>query len=184
MKYPVSNAIGYDVNIGKHIFNRTIKNGKLVGAKLMAFYYTSLITDEISRLKLENFGRVVCEMAEKHNKNQTSRVNLLVHGTTAAASEVQRGFMNTMKLTVGCELFLQCFICCFSCFCYVIFVSFSFVIFFVDASKAELQPNVVQFCGTDCSIVGMCEWNWSVMFDWNKNQHTFHNRSNWFISLY
>lgn len=69
----------------------------------MAFYYTSLITDEISRLKLENFEKFVSEMAQEHNKNASSKVNLMVHGTTSAGSEIQRGFKDNMKLIIGCK---------------------------------------------------------------------------------
>lgn len=105
VKYPVSKAFGFDVNIGKHMFNRTIKDGKLVDVKLMAFYYTSLITDNVSRLKLENFERRVSELAREHNKNESSKVHLMIHGTTAAGAEIQRGFMDTMRLVFGCESF-------------------------------------------------------------------------------
>jgi hypothetical protein len=99
--------MSYDVNIGKHVFERNITNGKLVGAKMLAFYYTSLITDDISRLKLENFENRANEMAREHNMNGSNLVHLTIHGTNTAGSEIQRGFKDTMKLTIGCKSLLQ-----------------------------------------------------------------------------
>ncbi|KAI6191206.1 SSD domain-containing protein [Aphelenchoides bicaudatus] len=100
-RYPVSKAMGFDVNIGKHVFERNITNGKLAGAKMLAFYYTSLITDDVSRLRLENFERRINEMAQEHNQNASKLVHLTIHGTNTAGAEIQRGFKDIMKLTIG-----------------------------------------------------------------------------------
>lgn len=70
---------------------------------MMAFYYTSLITNDTSRLKLELFENRVNELAREHNKNESKLVHLTIHGTNTAGNEIQRGFQDTMKLTVGCK---------------------------------------------------------------------------------
>lgn len=105
MMYPVSKALGYDVNIGKHIFERSTTNGSLTGAKMMVFYYTSLIKDEKSKLQLETFERRVSEMAKEHNRNNSKLVHLRIHGTNTAGHEIRRGLKDTMKLIIGCESF-------------------------------------------------------------------------------
>jgi hypothetical protein len=95
--------MGYDLNIGKHVFERNITNGHLVGAKKLAFYYTSLITDDVSRQKLETFEKIANKMAREHNKNGSKKTHLTVHGSNTVGAEIQRGFKDTMKLTVGCK---------------------------------------------------------------------------------
>ncbi|KAI6174031.1 hypothetical protein M3Y98_01146000 [Aphelenchoides besseyi] len=104
LKYPVSEVLGFDVNIGKHVYHRNIsEKGILQGAKMLAFFYTALITDETSRDQLQFFERSVTELAQLHNVNSSRLVNLTVHGTNTVGEEIKKGVQETMLIVFGCE---------------------------------------------------------------------------------
>jgi hypothetical protein len=137
----------------------------------MAFYYTSLITDEISRLKLVNFGDEVAKLVSEHNNNSSSRIHLILHGTTVAGAEVQRSASETMKLSVGCKsLFLCSLLFIFFSFarCFLVFLALSYI-FIVDARKTCVQAIVFQYFGTFFASFGISKRVWTIVFNWRSN---------------
>ncbi|KAL3072549.1 hypothetical protein niasHS_017523 [Heterodera schachtii] len=95
MRYPVSRVFGYDVNIGKHVFDRTVdENGELIGAKFVAFYFASFSREEHREKELEVFEQTVEREAEKHNARKDRRVELIAHGSNTVAKEMARGVLN------------------------------------------------------------------------------------------
>ncbi|KAI3415890.1 hypothetical protein GPALN_005454 [Globodera pallida] len=95
MQYPVSRVLSYDVNIGKHVFNRTVDSkGELVGAQYIAFYFTSFSRELLREKELELFEQAVEREAARHNAQKDKRVELVAHGSNAVSSEMTRGVLD------------------------------------------------------------------------------------------
>lgn len=60
MQYPVSSVLTYNINIGKHVFNRTYdKLGNLVKAKFIVFYFTILLNSRKRQIQATEFEKIV-----------------------------------------------------------------------------------------------------------------------------
>uniref|UniRef100_A0A914HD77 Chloride channel protein n=1 Tax=Globodera rostochiensis TaxID=31243 RepID=A0A914HD77_GLORO len=107
MQYPVSRVLSYDVNIGKHVFNRTVDSkGELVGAQYIAFYFTSFSRELLREKELELFEQAVEREAARHNAQKDKRVELVAHGSNAVSSEMTRGVLDAGRnKLVGLNLF-------------------------------------------------------------------------------
>ncbi|CAD5228664.1 unnamed protein product [Bursaphelenchus okinawaensis] len=97
IRWPVSQIMGYNVNIGKHFFNRTVNptTGELEKADILALYYTAMQSDHQSTEKLRVFEREVARLAEIINNNNGSSITLVVHGTNTVGEQIKTGFEHT-----------------------------------------------------------------------------------------
>lgn len=61
MRYPVSSVFTYDINIGKHVFNRTYDNKTedLVGASYIAYYFTVFLSSGLRKIQVNEFETIV-----------------------------------------------------------------------------------------------------------------------------
>ncbi|CAD5235694.1 unnamed protein product [Bursaphelenchus xylophilus] len=117
IKWPVSKVMGYNVNIGKHFFNRTVDNrtGELVGAEILAFYYTAMQTDQLSTNKLRVFEQEVKRLAKRINKDPESPIEIVVHGTNIVGDQIKGGVVKTANyLAIGLSVSMVVFLVLFS----------------------------------------------------------------------
>ena len=63
MEYPVSQVLFYDLNIGKHVFERSYDNktGHLIGAKFMAYYFTIFMETPLIERQIAHFEKTCCK---------------------------------------------------------------------------------------------------------------------------
>ncbi|KAH7719810.1 patched family protein [Aphelenchoides avenae] len=98
-RYPASEVLSFKVNIGKHVFNRTVdERGELTGAKIMAFYLTAFVENGTTPEKLRHFEEIVSNISSVHNADPRRKVELLVHGTHTAAREIRFGMEEAILL--------------------------------------------------------------------------------------
>ncbi|VDK79147.1 unnamed protein product [Litomosoides sigmodontis] len=107
--YPLSTAGPYEVNIGRHLFNRTIdEQGIVVGVGTVAIYFTTFVTDSTKQKQLDIFEEQVSREVLNHNRNPNNVVTFVLHGAHTVNSEIRRGiqlvlpyyFTGTLLLTV------------------------------------------------------------------------------------
>uniref|UniRef100_A0A7E4VJB4 SSD domain-containing protein n=1 Tax=Panagrellus redivivus TaxID=6233 RepID=A0A7E4VJB4_PANRE len=110
-KYPVFDILIYKANIGKFIFKRTEdEHGTLIGSQLMAFYFMHFVHSPARKAQLEELDGKVFKYIQSHNANGRNKVEIFIHGTHRVASEVMRGFEETVpRVSVGLILGLSVF---------------------------------------------------------------------------
>ncbi|CAK5036840.1 unnamed protein product [Meloidogyne enterolobii] len=99
--YPISKVLGYDVNIGKHIFNRSInEKGEIINATMVALYFSTFINDNSTKLFLNKFEEKVAEEAEIFNNLNKNNIKIIVHGSNVVQKEIERGIINDGKIAL------------------------------------------------------------------------------------
>uniref|UniRef100_A0A914LXA6 SSD domain-containing protein n=1 Tax=Meloidogyne incognita TaxID=6306 RepID=A0A914LXA6_MELIC len=100
--YPISKVLVYDVNIGKHIFNRSInEKGEIINATMIALYFSTFINGNSTKLFLNKFEEKVQKEAEIFN-NLNKNIKIIVHGSNVVQKEIERGIINDGKIAVIC----------------------------------------------------------------------------------
>ncbi|GMT04680.1 hypothetical protein PENTCL1PPCAC_26854, partial [Pristionchus entomophagus] len=92
MKWPVTQVMQYNANIGKHLFKRDEKeDGELTDVDLGALYFMLFINGTEMKEALENFEKAVYIEANRHNSNSSKKTNLIVHSAVGMEGEIKRG---------------------------------------------------------------------------------------------
>ncbi|VDM96887.1 unnamed protein product [Thelazia callipaeda] len=90
--YPLSTAGPYKVNIGKHLFNRTInEKGVVISVGTVAMYFTTFVTSKIKQKQLNVFEEQVLSEVRNHNSKSNSSLELVLYGAHTVGGEVRRG---------------------------------------------------------------------------------------------
>lgn len=99
MEYPVSRVLAYDINIGKHVFQRSYDNktGHLTAAKFIAYYFTVFIETPLIKLQIENFENTIAKLVIEHNANSKNLVELLNHGSYSVTNDLQKGLKEWLQ---------------------------------------------------------------------------------------
>uniref|UniRef100_A0A915DBU9 Uncharacterized protein n=1 Tax=Ditylenchus dipsaci TaxID=166011 RepID=A0A915DBU9_9BILA len=73
----VSQVFSYDLNIAKHIFNRTYSNktGELIGSKFMAYYFTVFVSSDLRKKQVELFEKEVGSARAQPKSQRPSRAS-------------------------------------------------------------------------------------------------------------
>ncbi|GMR32072.1 hypothetical protein PMAYCL1PPCAC_02267, partial [Pristionchus mayeri] len=92
LKWPVTQVMQYNANIGKHLFMRTeAEDGEMSEAKMGALYFMLFINGTEMKTALENFEKAVYIEANRHNSDPSKKTNLIVHSAVGMEGEIKRG---------------------------------------------------------------------------------------------
>lgn len=124
MEYPVSRILSYDLNIGKHVFQRQYINNNtnlINGAKFIAYYFTVFMEtplierqiahfeNEISKYNFDILIKIlIIRLIIKHNANSSMLVELINHGSFTVTNEMKRGINEWMRLLLTGNFFSSC----------------------------------------------------------------------------
>uniref|UniRef100_A0A0N4Z682 SSD domain-containing protein n=1 Tax=Parastrongyloides trichosuri TaxID=131310 RepID=A0A0N4Z682_PARTI len=96
--YPTSKMLGFEVNIGKHFFDRTYDaNNEMIGANISALYFTTMVTSSEKRKLLNIFEENVLKEVETFNSNPDRKFNLVCIGTARVGTDVKTGLIHVGK---------------------------------------------------------------------------------------
>uniref|UniRef100_A0A0K0DVT1 SSD domain-containing protein n=2 Tax=Strongyloides stercoralis TaxID=6248 RepID=A0A0K0DVT1_STRER len=116
--YPTSKMLGFDVNIGKHFFERTYDSkNEMIGANISALYFTTMVTSLEKRKLLNILENNVIKAVENFNKNPERKFNLVCISAARVGIDVKEGLIHVSKLYLtGICLYIITFIIMFHCF--------------------------------------------------------------------
>uniref|UniRef100_A0A0N5B8B0 SSD domain-containing protein n=1 Tax=Strongyloides papillosus TaxID=174720 RepID=A0A0N5B8B0_STREA len=116
--YPTSKMLGFDINIGKHFFERTYdSNNEMIGANISALYFTTMVTSIEKRTLLNILEENVLKEVEEFNKNPKRKFNLICINTARVGIDVKEGLIHVGKLyIIGICLYITVFMLMFHFF--------------------------------------------------------------------
>ncbi|CEF68775.1 Patched family-containing protein [Strongyloides ratti] len=116
--YPTSKMLGFDVNIGKHFFERTYDSkDEMIGANISALYFTTMVTSIEKRKLLNILEENVLKVVEEFNKNPERKFNLVCIGTARVGMDVKEGLLHVSKFYLtGICLYIVVFLMMFHFF--------------------------------------------------------------------
>uniref|UniRef100_A0AC35UC65 Transmembrane protein n=1 Tax=Rhabditophanes sp. KR3021 TaxID=114890 RepID=A0AC35UC65_9BILA len=99
INYPTTSLFGYNINIGKHLFERSYDERKsMIGANISALYYTTMVTSPRKKALLLSFEEQVIRLVTEHNSNQSRDFDLVCIGEARVAVNFSIFFLLTPLL--------------------------------------------------------------------------------------